>query len=166
MGMRCSRVGCSGHAVASFCFDGRAALVWLDPLDPERGVGAGVLCVRHADTLTPPRGWHLQDRRTRTPRLWVDRPGSTSTSTRIVKEPVVAAPATNGDAIAARAAAPPADPLPFTTEATVTTADAEPRFPAAPEPANVDDLLDARSPLLARAFAAAGSSSERSTSDR
>ena len=26
MGMRCSRVGCSGHAVASFCFDGRAAL--------------------------------------------------------------------------------------------------------------------------------------------
>ena len=79
MGMRCSRVGCGGHAVASFCFDGRAALVWLDPLDPDRGVGAGVLCARHADTLTPPRGWHLQDRRTRTPSLWVDRPTVTDT---------------------------------------------------------------------------------------
>jgi hypothetical protein len=162
MGMRCSRVGCSGNAVASFCFDGRAALVWLDPLDPERGVGAGVLCARHADTLTPPRGWHLQDRRTRNPRLWVDRPAA-GTSIPAPKEHAVAAPATNGDAIAARAAAPPADPLPFET---ATRRDPEPRYPTATEPANVDDLLDARSPMLARAFASAGSVPEHLTRER
>jgi hypothetical protein len=162
MGMRCSRVGCSGNAVASFCFDGRAALVWLDPLDPERGVGAGVLCARHADTLTPPRGWHLQDRRTRTPSLWVDRPAA-GTSMPGSKEPVVAAPATNGDAIAARAATPAADPLPFDTAA---RRDPEPRLPAATEPADVNDLLDARSPMLARAFASAGSVPEHLTRDR
>ena len=88
--------------------------VWLDPLDPERGVGAGVLCARHADTLTPPRGWHLQDRRTPTPRLWVDRPTQgTSVAPPVPKAPAVTAPVANGDAIAAHAAAPAADPLPF-----------------------------------------------------
>jgi hypothetical protein len=172
MGMRCSRVGCGGHAVASFCFDGRAALVWLDPLDPDRGVGAGVLCARHADTLTPPRGWHLQDRRTRTPSLWVDRPTVTDTSlpatrltatplpaTPLPAHPAVVAPERNPDAAAARVVAPHTDPLPFPTEVTVSTAPArpEPRYVATADPSNLDELLDARSPLLARAFAAAGS---------
>jgi hypothetical protein len=159
MGMRCSRVGCSGHAVASFCFDGRAALVWLDPLDPERGVGAGVLCARHADTLTPPRGWHLQDRRTRTPRLWVDRPAGTPAAPNtlpVATEAVLATRDRSGEAAAARVGAPHADPLPFETEPA-------PR-PVA-KPADVADLLDARSPLLARAFAAAGSGPERPTSE-
>jgi Protein of unknown function (DUF3499) len=133
--MRCSRVGCGGNAVASFCFDGRAALVWLDPLDPDHGVGAGVLCARHADALTPPRGWHLQDRRVPTPRLWDDRPP--------LPEPV-----RQPRAVAAVAAAhvdtdvetPP--PLPFD----------ETQPEARPTP--LATLLDARTPLLARAFAA------------
>jgi hypothetical protein len=135
--MRCSRVGCGGYAVASFCFDGRAALVWLDPLDPERGMGAGVLCARHADALTPPRGWHLQDRRARAPRLWDDRPRPAAPP-RPVNSP------THGPAVT-RVFPPPTDPLPFDD-----STDTESR-----PIADVDDFLDARTPLLARAFAAA-----------
>ena len=155
-----ARVGCGGHAVASFCFDGRAALVWLDPLEPDRGVGAGVLCARHADTLTPPRGWHLQDRRTRTPSLWVDRP--TVTDTPLPPRPTVVAPPRipEPDVAPARVLAPPTDPLPFPTEIAASAAPAEPRHLATADPSNLDELLDARSPLLARAFAAAGSGSE------
>jgi Protein of unknown function (DUF3499) len=135
--MRCSRVGCGGDAVASFCFDGRAALVWVDPLDAERGTGAGVLCARHADTLTPPRGWHLQDRRVRAPRLWDDRPAV----------PVV--PRRRGLRGGARpgqpATAPPAVPLPLAPD------EHDVHRPTG-DPAELERLLDARTPLLARAF--------------
>ena len=153
VGMRCSRVGCSGHAVASFCFDGRAALVWLDPLDPERGMGAGVLCARHADTLTPPRGWHLQDRRTGTPRLWADRPAVVVATATAPPSPE---PVLGDERVAARTFAPHTDPLPFDEPAPVSSP---------PAPADVVDLLDARTPLLARAFAAAGSGPEPQPSD-
>jgi Protein of unknown function (DUF3499) len=151
VGMRCSRVGCSGHAVASFCFDGRAALVWLDPLDPERGMGAGVLCARHADTLTPPRGWHLQDRRTGTPRLWADRPAVTVT--RPLGAKPSPAPVLADQHAAVHTFDAHTDPLPFDEPA----AAGVPAQPPANPPVDVDDLLDARTPLLARAFAAAGS---------
>jgi hypothetical protein len=135
--MRCSRIGCAGEAVATFCFDARATLVWIDTLDPRRGTGAGVLCVAHADALTPPRGWHLQDRRTGRPRLWEDRPPaprvarrarSPHTTTAARPQQVVPEPGVE------------VEPLPF----------------GAAHPArdgDLDDLLDARSPLLARAFA-------------
>jgi hypothetical protein len=136
MGMRCSRIGCSGDAVATFCFDARATLVWVDTLEPDRGTGAGVLCVQHADALTPPLGWHLQDRRTGRPRLWEDRPAPPR---RRRHRPAMA----TVDAGAADREKP--EPgvevasLPFD----------EP--PAARS--HLDELLDARTPLLTRAFA-------------
>jgi hypothetical protein len=162
--MRCSRVGCSGHAVASFCFDGRAALVWLDPLDPERGVGAGVLCARHADMLTPPRGWHLQDRRTGAPRLWAERP-AVPVATAVAKPSpahrsgLQRTSVLDGERRAARRCPPHTDPLPFGEPALVGSERA-PDHRSSTEPADVGDLLDAHTPLLARAFAAAGSGPE------
>ena len=50
--------------MAVMSFDYGQAEVWLDdrtgPIDP----GAGyAMCDRHADRLTPPRGWLLTDRR-------------------------------------------------------------------------------------------------------
>ena len=160
VGMRCSRVGCGGHAVASFCFDGRAALVWLDPLDPERGMGAGVLCARHADSLTPPRGWNLQDRRTGAPRLWAERP-AVAVATAVAKPSPAhrsggrRAPVPDGERAAARRYPPHTDPLPFGEPALVGS-ERVPDHRSGTEPADVDDLLDARTPMLARAFAAAG----------
>lgn len=49
--------------------DHDALLVWVDAnpsVDPAR---AGSLCRRHADALTAPRGWTLDDRRDPVPRL-------------------------------------------------------------------------------------------------
>jgi hypothetical protein len=146
MGMRCSRVGCNADAVASYCFDGRAALVWLDRLDPARGLGAGVLCRRHADTLTPPRGWHLQDRRPPAPRLWDDRP----------PVPVQAPPATVGDLARERPHAPPTESLPFSEPETVEVSALLPNDVdeiEEPAAADIDEMLVARTPLLVRAFA-------------
>lgn len=105
---QCARFGCSAIASATFTFDARACIVWLDALDDgERtfGLSAGELCSRHARSLRPPRDWELQDRRDR-----------------------VAAPA--------------------------------PQLAAGPANAELEDelqdLLDAQSPLLARAFRSSG----------
>jgi hypothetical protein len=134
--MRCSRIGCGLDAVATFCFDARATLVWVDTLDPNRGTGAGVLCVQHADALTPPRGWHLQDRRTGRPRLWEDRP----------------APPPRRRRRPGLAIADPAAPEKARLEPGVEVASLPFDEPAVVR-SDLDDFLDARTPLLTRAFA-------------
>lgn len=129
----CSRVDCDEPAVAVFGFDAMAALVWLDPFDGSAR-GAGMLCAAHADTLTPMRGWTLQDRRMPAPRLWAERPRITTparTSTRRPRRPY-------------HQHQEPTDPLPF--DARSTTAEVSTDF---------ERLLDARTPLLTRAFQAA-----------
>jgi hypothetical protein len=58
----CARSGCSAVATATFTFDARECTVWLD--SPQHAdARAGELCERHAQTLRPPKGWHLEDRR-------------------------------------------------------------------------------------------------------
>ena len=148
----CSRIGCDALAVAVFAFDARECLVWLDPLG-SGGRGAGVLCRPHADRMTPPRGWNLLDRRGMESRLWIGR-------TTAVAPP---APASRRRDRAPRARpCPPTGPrLPFDTAAA-----REPDAPVAraPEPdrqpwsprdrpgPELEHVLDARTPLLARAF--------------
>lgn len=96
----CGRSGCSEPATASFTFNSDARAVWLD-LVGRMNATAGYVCHRHADTLLPPRGWELHDRR---------------------------------------------------DFARVLEHRGEPPTPgAAPEPAT-DPVLDAQTPLLARAF--------------
>ena len=145
----CSRVDCGEPAVAVFGFDAAAALVWLDPFDG-RAKGAGMLCAAHADTLTPLRGWTLQDRRVRAPRLWADRPRVT----------------TPGRPGTRRARRPfhqpePTDPLPFDGQPTPVQARAgsrsgtEPVTEVSTTRATSSDCSTSRSPLLTRAFQAA-----------
>ena len=105
---QCARFGCSAIAVATFTFDSNAQTVWLDTPAPG-AARAGELCGRHARTLTPPRGWHLEDRR--------------------------GEPATPRSVATRRLAAGPSDDV---------------------LEAELDDLLDAQSPLLARAFRNSG----------
>jgi len=58
----CARTGCNSPATATFTFDTRDLTVWLDT--PADGAArAGELCERHVRILTPPQGWHLEDRR-------------------------------------------------------------------------------------------------------
>ena len=61
---QCARPGCSAVATATFTFDSRAQTVWLDTPD-DGAARAGELCERHVRSLTPPRGWSLDDRRGR-----------------------------------------------------------------------------------------------------
>ena len=106
---QCARFGCSAIAVATFTFDSNAQTVWLDTPAPG-AARAGELCSRHARSLTPPRGWQLEDRRADS----------------------AAAPAR---AASRRLAAGPSDDV-LEDE--------------------LHDLLDAQSPLLARAFRNSG----------
>ena len=98
-------------ATATFTFDAREQTVWLDP--PRDGnARAGELCARHANTLRPPQGWRLEDRR----------------------QPAVSLPA--------------AVPVPSLS----------PSLSSRRPSARLDALLAADTPLLARAFEAAGNS--------
>lgn len=76
----CARPACGAEATTRFFFDATNRLVILDARVAEWG-GSGVLCDDHADRLTPPRGWVIDDRRVLAPRLFpvgrfetVDRP--------------------------------------------------------------------------------------------
>lgn len=128
-----------------FGFDARASLVWLDPVQP--GVpGAGVLCGPHADRLSPPRGWNLIDRRGPEPRLWIGHAAAEG-----------AAPATprrRDHSPRGRPCAPAGPRLPF-DGSSARDADEPARQPwsprARPGP-ELEHVLDARTPLLTRAF--------------
>jgi hypothetical protein len=62
MQRQCAWFGCSAVASATYTFDSSTRTVWLDtPF--EGGARAGDLCDRHARSLKPPRGWHVEDRR-------------------------------------------------------------------------------------------------------
>ncbi|HEX9505751.1 MAG TPA: DUF3499 family protein [Acidimicrobiia bacterium] len=151
--LRCSRVECDEPAAAQFAFDARASLVWLDPVD-DIAVHAGYLCSAHAEALTPPVHWTLQDRRVRAPRLWADRPASVRRAARRGRRCAPAASALPD--------LPPA--LPFGLPANTAPVDDEEatRWSMRNWPGSeLDDVLDARTPLLTRAFQAARLDSQR-----
>lgn len=62
---RCVRCADPAENVMSFAY--MDATVWLDDLTGDPAArGAYAMCGRHADSLTPPVGWTLVDRRERT----------------------------------------------------------------------------------------------------
>jgi hypothetical protein len=63
MTRQCARPGCSAVASATLAYDYDQRITWLDPLAGESHPMAYDLCDAHADALTVPRGWHLEDRR-------------------------------------------------------------------------------------------------------
>lgn len=137
MGRLCERPGCSDVAAMAFGFDVDRLLVWLSPHDPDGDpLRAGSLCERHADAMVVPRGWTLDDRR-ESPRLF--RPDA------------VTAPGPGRSPPRHRTA--PAEPAPQLAlgddpDATV----AIPWMPDFDERDDLDGVLAAQSPLLARAF--------------
>ena len=60
---QCSRTGCSDAAAVTLTYDYRQSQVWIDRLAPERNPHHYDMCDRHAERLSVPRGWHLDDRR-------------------------------------------------------------------------------------------------------
>jgi Protein of unknown function (DUF3499) len=76
MSRQCARPGCSTAASATLLFDYRARTSSLEPLSDETHPMAYDLCETHADALTVPRGWRLDDNRDTAPAA----PASTGTA--------------------------------------------------------------------------------------
>lgn len=168
MGRLCERPGCSDLAAMSYGFDVDRLLVWLAPRDPDGGdpMRAGSLCKRHADAMVVPRGWTLDDRRESRPRLFRTVPAAeeppAATSRRRPRRPPAEEPVTSEQLAldAAATAAEARQPAPTVAEvvgepladddpdATV----AIPWLPTFDDGDDLDGVLAARSPLLARAF--------------
>lgn len=91
----CERPGCSAHAEVSYGIDNSALLVWIDnrPI-PEREL-AGRLCRRHADAISVPRGWTVDDRRQAIPQLF--RPSDLPVAEPVKKEKKLAKPAKSAE---------------------------------------------------------------------
>jgi hypothetical protein len=109
---------------------------WIDVLIEGADPG-GVLCRRHADSMVVPRGWTLDD--LRDPDLHLFRP----------PEPTDHARSPRGRT--RRHSEPAAEQLELVTEE-APPVETEPWTPTFDEADDLDGLLSARSPLLARAF--------------
>jgi hypothetical protein len=161
----CARAGCGAPASVTLRFQPTERQAWLVALDEHAARTQGDLCNRHAEALVLPRGWALLDERT----LTAPAP--------VADAPVEAPPAQNGNGNAARRARvrPKAQPgatpqpsqLPGLDGTADTRDDSEPNG-RAPDAENTDAqsspkdgdpvdealsaILDARTPLLQRAF--------------
>ena len=154
---------------------------WLDTLRPDTYQSSGVLCRRHAESMVVPRHWTLDDLRDPVPRLFrPDTSPATPAPVRrrrrtaaesagdqlLLTADTIADPSTEVSttvvepaAVGARRSHPPppatSTPSPRTSTATTNTAEtaeATPWTPSFDESDDLNGLLAARSPLLARAF--------------
>lgn len=64
-----------------FGFHAERRLVWIDAATPDQvaRTRSGALCKEHADRMTAPVGWHLDDRRQPVPQLFRTATGDDST---------------------------------------------------------------------------------------
>ena len=72
MGKLCERPGCSEIAALAYGMRTEDLIFWIDVLGGDSTAETGVLCQRHADSMTVPRGWTLDD--LRDPDLHLFRP--------------------------------------------------------------------------------------------
>jgi hypothetical protein len=160
----CVRPGCSAPATVSLGFDSAHQLAWFEMLRPDSEASSGDLCARHANSMVLPRGWTLDDRRPEAQPV----SGAVSPADDTIL-PVVRRPRARHGSGRRRAPRRPkwSEGAP-TLFGETSDADSPPRasHAAAPEPApanegwlprfdvddDLDGLLDAKSPLLARAF--------------
>src|SRR4051794_8670816 len=159
----CERPGCSQVAEMTYGFDADHLMVWIDSYERVTTDRAGVLCRRHADAMVVPLGWMLDDRRDPVPRLFKAPAAQTATSTRHRRAPThhrTDAEQLRLDAEAVIDAVAEVD-APADVDVAVegdVAAEVEglPWKPAFDQTDDLDGLLEARSPLLARAFGGQG----------
>jgi len=63
MSRTCARPGCNGAATATLTYDYANQGAWLERLSFEAHPMTHDLCARHAERLSVPQGWRLEDRR-------------------------------------------------------------------------------------------------------
>jgi hypothetical protein len=67
----CEKQGCNEPAEVAFGIDRVACVVWLETFHDDKQHHVNRLCDEHASRLTLPRGWTFDDRREKSPRLFV-----------------------------------------------------------------------------------------------
>jgi hypothetical protein len=117
---------------------------WLDALRPDADQSSGALCRRHADSMVVPRHWTLDDLRDPVPRLF--RPPPSTPGATAAPRRRKGAAAMDSEQLLLVAETPDAA-VPERESIDVT-----PWTPSFDESDDLDGLLSARSPLLARAF--------------
>jgi hypothetical protein len=160
----CARAGCNAPAVATLRFQSTERRAWLAELDDSAARTQGDLCQRHAAALVLPRGWELHD----------ERPFAAAGTAPPPREPTPIEPAeTEATALAtaeeveelevSEVAEPivaddgddHAEPESEPDSAAASANGAGPVIGAQDEDAveeALDSILDARTPLLQRAF--------------
>jgi Protein of unknown function (DUF3499) len=153
MSMRtCARSGCSSPAAVILTYDRVAQTAYLYSVDDPSTRTPGDLCQRHLGRLVLPRSWHLDDRRV------AEVPVPAGAAARPEKSRS-AAPRPDATRRAARRKWAEAGPSLFETPASDVAAsrphaaDSEPVWmPRFGPDTELDDVLDAETPLLRRAF--------------
>lgn len=88
----CEKLGCNEPAEVAFGIDRAACVVWLETYDSEEPRHLNRLCGDHAARLTLPRGWTFDDRREKSPRLFVaPRPAEAKAKTAAKVTPIAKA---------------------------------------------------------------------------
>jgi Protein of unknown function (DUF3499) len=160
----CARSGCNSPATATLTYDRIALVAYLATADDPAARQPGDLCERHVARLVLPREWQLDDRRGPTVREAEPKRKPRAKKLRVVPDgPDPAKPRATAKPKRARAAKPakwtevgpslfdtaaePAPPI-----AAAADADADPVWMPRFGPETDDDVLDAKTPLLRRAF--------------
>jgi hypothetical protein len=145
-------------------------LFWVDTFHPADGHDMGVLCRRHSDAMVVPRGWTLDDRREPRPRLFRPpsdasggitrparrRPAGATITARPTVEQLELRPA-ESDGAPAGAPHDVAEPVADSGRDPGLDHDPPtPWMPAFDTDDDLDGLLHADGPLLARAFRGTG----------
>jgi len=127
-------------AVVLLGFDASRSLAWFAPLDDEGALHGSELCHRHADSVSVPKGWWLDDRRVASPQLFNPPPNPPAPP----PEPFAHSTGSEPTPVSKRDCAEEA--LPFES-------DQAPEWkPVFDKGDDLDGLLDAGTPLLGRAF--------------
>jgi hypothetical protein len=161
---RCARAGCNAPAVATLRFQPTERRAWLAELDDSAARTQGDLCHRHAVALVLPRGWELHDERPlvvaggappreAAPGEMVDA-GEVVGVVDVVEVEAVGAEVAEEEAAAEEPAATDDPPEPDAAAPDVPPNGTGP-VPGADDEAveeALDSILDARTPLLQRAF--------------
>jgi hypothetical protein len=139
----------------TYGFDAEHLMVWIDSFERIITGRAGVLCRRHADAMVVPLGWMLDDRRDPAPRLFKSPAAEAKPAPRQRRPYAHQHEDTEqlelgADVLAAVTSEEAVDDTHQTSGSDET--EVLPWKPAFDQTDDLDGLLEARSPLLARAF--------------
>jgi hypothetical protein len=143
----------------TYGFEAEHQMVWIDSYERINTDRAGVLCRRHADAMVVPLGWMLDDRRDPAPRLFKAPAQATPAAPRQRRTTRHQHDDTEQLELVAEAMLSELDDLDgeeVTVAAVQDDDDVLPWKPTFDQTDDLDGLLEARGPLLARAFGGQG----------